>query len=273
MKQKILHICFLLFVFTGIHAQSFMNEWIDHGKTYYRFKVGAKGIYRISKTQLSTLGIGETNAAHFQLWRRGQEVPIFTSVENGALPNDGFIEFWGETNDGNWESRLYLRPEYQINPTYSLFTDTSVYFLTINPQGNNKRLRAFANDLSSSLSPESYFMHKLTLRYNTNATANYSQGFAAVVGSEVFSASYDNGEGYVSANITSNTNGLLSPLQNNLFVAVNAPVEAGFRYAAAGRRLNTRNIRVTINNNLVDEREMNYYSSVNLSSYLPVPLG
>ena len=272
MKQKIIHITLFLFTISGIHAQSFMNEWIDHSKTYYRFKVGAKGVYRISKAQLSNLGIGGADAAHFQLWRRGQEVPIFTSVENGILPDNGFIEFWGETNDGSWESRLYLRPEYQINPTYSLFTDTSVYFLTINSQGNNKRLRAIVNDLSSPLSPEPFFMHKLTLRYNTNSTNNYSQGFAAVVGSEVFSSSYDNGEGYVSGNITPNSNGLLSPLQNNLFVARNAPVDAGFRYSAAGRRLNTRNIRVTINNNLIDEREINYYSSVKLDSYLTVPL-
>jgi hypothetical protein len=256
-----------LFVFSiGVYGQSYMNEWIDHSKTYYRFKVGAKGVYRIPKSQLTTLGIGATDAAHFQIWNKGQEVPIYTSVANGALPDDGFIEFWGQTNDGSWESRLYLRPEFQINPEYSLFTDTSIYFLTINTQGNNKRLVNVANDINSTLAAEPFFMHRAILNFRNQ----YSQGFAAVVGSEVFSSSYDNGEGFVSANITP-----ASPFSNtinNLFVASSSGVDAGIRYTAAGRSLNVRNINIAVNNTVLEEREMNYFNSVNNNTYVPVPL-
>jgi hypothetical protein len=184
MKQKLFNTLILFFLFTYGSAQSYMNEWIDYNKTYYKFKVGAKGLYRISKTQLSCLGIEETDAAHFQLWNRGQEVPIYTSVASGPLPTNGFLEFWGQTNDGTWESRLYIRPEFQINPDISLFTDTSVYFLTVNTQGTNKRFTQIANDLSSPLSPEPFFMHTAKVNYRNQ----YSQGFAGVVGSDVFSS-------------------------------------------------------------------------------------
>ena len=265
MKQKLFNTLILFFLFTYGSAQSYMNEWIDYNKTYYKFKVGAKGLYRISKTQLSSLGIEETDAAHFQLWNRGQEVPIYTSVASGPLPTNGFLEFWGQTNDGTWESRLYIRPEFQINPDISLFTDTSVYFLTVNTQGTNKRFTQIANDLSSPLSPEPFFMHTAKVNYRNQ----YSQGFAGVVGSDVFSSSYDNGEGFVSGDITPTANFFAT--LNNLFVSPTGP-DAQFRYTAAGRRLNVRNVSVLINNTIVDEREMNYFSSINTPSYINIPL-
>ena len=258
----------LALIFIGhtvpVFSQTFMNEWIDHGKTYYRFKVGSKGVCRISKAQLTTVGIGDADAAHFQLWRRGEEVPVYTSVETGSLPADGFIEFWGEINDGFWEKRLYLRPEYQINPQYSLFSDTSVYFLTINTQGNNKRLRSTDNDINSTLSPEPYFMHRATISFRNQ----YSQGFAAVVGSDVFSSSYDNGEGYVSPLIPPGN--VFSQTLSNLFVYNGGP-DAFFRYTAAGRRLNIRNISATVNNTLIETREMNYFNSINDTGYITIP--
>lgn len=272
MKVRNALLSLLCFITSASFGQSFMNEWIDHGKTYYRFKVGSKGVCRISKAQLTSLGIGDADAAHFQLWRRGEEVPVYTSVETGSLPADGFLEFWGQINDGSWEKRLYLRPEYQINSDYSLLTDTSVYFLTINPQGNNMRLKSMANDISSSLTADSFFMHKITVSYKDQ----YSQGFAAVVGSEVFSSSYDNGEGYVSANINSasgaNPPSPLSSTLNNLFVATGTDQGAFFRYTAAGRNLNVRNLGVSINNTVIDTREMNYFNSINDSAFLNVPL-
>ena len=68
-------------------AQTFPynNEWIDYGKTYYKFSVGKTGLYRISQPTLTSIGIGNTPAEHFQLWRNGREVPLYTSVSSGPL--------------------------------------------------------------------------------------------------------------------------------------------------------------------------------------------
>ena len=77
----------LLLVCSGliVQAQVYNNEWIDYNKTYYKFKIGATGLYRINQTTLSSLGLGSTPAEQFQLWRNGQQVSLFTSVQTGTM--------------------------------------------------------------------------------------------------------------------------------------------------------------------------------------------
>ena len=81
-------------------AQVYNNEWIDYSKTYYKFKLATTGLYRISQASLASSGLENTNADHFQLWRNGKQIPIYTSVQNGLLGANDYIEFWGEMNDG-----------------------------------------------------------------------------------------------------------------------------------------------------------------------------
>jgi hypothetical protein len=71
-----------LLLITGFIAQAqvYNNEWIDYSKTYYKFKVGRTGLYRISQSVLSSSGLGSTPSEYFQLWRNGKQIPIYTSV-------------------------------------------------------------------------------------------------------------------------------------------------------------------------------------------------
>src|SRR5207237_7527 len=96
--KKIVLIWLLLFAAHLVHAQ-YNNEWIDYTKTYYKFKVGRTGLYRINQADLP-FALSNVPAEQFQLWRNGVEVPIYTSVLSGVLPANGYIEFWGEKNDG-----------------------------------------------------------------------------------------------------------------------------------------------------------------------------
>ena len=57
-------------------AQVYNNEWIDYNKTYYKFKVATAGLYRISQTALASIGLENTNADYFQLWRNGKQIPL-----------------------------------------------------------------------------------------------------------------------------------------------------------------------------------------------------
>lgn len=83
MKRIIL---FFLLI-SGLHAgaQSFNNEWIDYSKTYYKFKIGASGLYRINQPVLAGSGLGSVPAEQFQLWRNGQQIPLYTSVQTGTM--------------------------------------------------------------------------------------------------------------------------------------------------------------------------------------------
>src|SRR5215467_319424 len=95
-------ILLFLLLCTGLAAKSqlYNNEWIDYSKTYYKFKIGPTGLYRISETALNSIGLGTIPAENFQLWRNGQQVPLYTSVASGPLGATDYLEFWGELNDG-----------------------------------------------------------------------------------------------------------------------------------------------------------------------------
>ena len=181
-------------------AQTFPynNEWIDYGKTYYKFYLAESGLYRISQGVLASKGIGNIPAEQFQLWRNGREVPIYTSVPSGPLSGSDFIEFWGERNDGLPDSTLYRDSSFILNNKYSLQTDTAAFFLTINTAGGNRRLQSTVNNVAGNiLPPEPYFMFtegKYFLDY-------INQGYYVDAGESVRSSSYDKGEGFVSWDI------------------------------------------------------------------------
>ncbi len=258
-----------LLICTGFmaRAQVYNNEWIDYNKTYYKFKIGPTGLYRIAQSTLSSIGLGSTPAEDFQLWRNGQEVPLYTSVATGSLGGSDYIEFWGEMNDGKPDKQLYLDPDYQLNDHWSLQTDTASYFLTVNPGGANKRLVNTTNNIAgNTLSPEPYFMYTLGNYLKNQINAGNS---AVVQTSYVYSSAYDKDEGYTSANIGSGA--ALSVTHNNLRVYTSGP-DPIFNINAAGNAVNTRSFRVTINNTQVAQQTMDYYNYVKYQTSFPLSL-
>ena len=141
-------------------AQLFNNEWIDYNKTYYKIKVGYTSAYHIRQPVLAAMGLGSVNADHFQLWRNGQQVPIYTTVQNAPLGPSDYIEFYGEKNDGKPDNPLYRESDWQLSDKLSLQTDTAAYFLTVNTTGGNVHLVNTPNNLAgNTLTPEPYFIH------------------------------------------------------------------------------------------------------------------
>src|SRR5688572_8451292 len=122
--------CLMMLAAYVAEGQVFNNEWIDHSKTYYKFKVGKTGLYRITQPALAAASISVNAAENFQLWRNGVQIPIYTTVVSGAFSANDYIEFWGEMNDGKADRALYRDPNFQLNDKWSLETDTSAYFLT-----------------------------------------------------------------------------------------------------------------------------------------------
>jgi hypothetical protein len=161
---------FLLFLFiiSGLTsgAQNYNNEWIDYNKTYYKFKVGATGVYRIPQALLSTLGLGSVEAQHFQLWRNGEQVPIYTSLQTGVLTASDYIEFWGKMNDGKPDKVLYRDTDFQANDAWGITTDTAAFFLTVNTASPNFRLNPVINDVAgNSLAAEQWFTHTVGVNF------------------------------------------------------------------------------------------------------------
>jgi hypothetical protein len=249
-------ILLILLICTGFLAkgQVYNNEWIDYSKTYYKFKIGSNGLYRISQAVLNSNGLGSIPAENFQLWSNGQEIPLYTSVATGPLSGSDYIEFWGEMNDGKADKQLYRDPDYQLNDHWSLQTDTASYFLTVNPAGSNKRLVNTANNVSgNTLSPEPYFMYTLGNYFKNKINTGWA---ALVQNSYVYSSAYDKGEGWTSDNIDSGVTKSIT--HNNLHVYASGPAPT-FRINAAGNAINARSFRVQINSTTIAQQSMDYF--------------
>lgn len=261
--------CLLLLTTLGAQSQVYNNEWItDYNKTYYKFKVGKTGLYRISQSVLSTAGLGAVPAEHFQLWRNGVQVPIYTSQSTGALGSADYIEFWGEMNDGRPDSNLYRRKEYQLNNKWSLQTDTAAYFLTTNTAGANLRLETTVNNVAGNVLPvEPFFLHT-TGKYFKDKINN---GRAVeVAGEYMYSSSYDRGEGWSSSDIGTNLTN--TNTFNNLFVytGLGAPLP-NFNISVSGNSAyNPRRFKVTINGDSVAGKSVDYFNDAKDAANFPI---
>ncbi len=245
-------------------AQVYNNEWIDYSKTYYKFKVGATGLYRITQPSLSSIGLGATPAQNFQLWKNGMQVPIYTSVQTGAMGGSDYIEFWGEMNDGKPDNIMYRIPDYQLSDKWSLETDTAAYFLTVNTIGTNARLIPTTNDVAgNTLAPEPYFMYTVGRYYRDKI----SPGRSELVGdSYTYSSSYDYGEGWTSNDIPANGGwATYSTSSLQVYTGAGAP-EPVVKVNAAGNAVHARDIRVKLNGTIIHTQPLNYYDYAKIAA-------
>lgn len=112
------------------------NEWIRYDQPYFKLKIVKDGIYRIPYSILKTRGLSGIPGNRFQLFWEGKEQALLVSSGKEALQENDYLEFYGQHNQGQFDSHLFENPaQNQLNPLYSLYSDTSTYFLTIAPSG------------------------------------------------------------------------------------------------------------------------------------------
>lgn len=284
MFKKLL-ITFLLLNFSFAFAQ-LNNSWIDYSKTYYKFRLANDTLCRIPQNVIAAAGLSSINANDFQLWRNGNEVRLFTSINNAPLGASDFIEFWGETNDGKPDNQLYRNTDFQLSDQYSLETDTVSYFLTLNSASANLRYNTAVNSAPSNTIPDAYFMKDVN--YNFKKIIN--RGEAKSVGEYVYSSSFDAGEGW-SSDIAAPCCDVIKEFFN-LNVYTSGPANGlSVRVNAVGAAPNTRDLRIKLNQTEISAApysaaiNMNYfnYEKVNIENlpltlllspiYLPISIG
>ncbi len=169
------------------------NEWIDYDKQYYKIPVSEDGIYRISYQQLKSSGIDIENiqGKDFKLISFGKENPIFTSTEDNFTQED-YIEFYGEKNRSKLDYYLFDNKSYLFNPEYSLFNDTSAYFLTWDKSTTNKRYKSIDNDLNGNIPAfEPYYIHQEEI-----VNHEYFNKPLRSIHNHIYKSNFEIGEGY-----------------------------------------------------------------------------
>jgi hypothetical protein len=194
---------FLLFLLLagGARSQQYGNEWIDYSRTHFKIKVWNDGIYRIPYSTLAAAipNISSINPANLVMYHNGQQVPIYISSQTSIGPGD-YIEFFGVQNRGEIDSLLYVPRSAQPHPFMSLFSDTSIYFLTTSATQNNRRLVNIPNDLSNLPPKENFFIH-VSRRVFLNG---FFEGKVYYAGQDELSKSlFEEGEGWSSGWVNS----------------------------------------------------------------------
>ena len=111
------------------------NEWIRFDQPYCKIVIATDGIYRISALSLESAGVPVASvlASQYRLFHQGRETPIWISASGPLGPQD-YLEFFGAQNRDALDRALSNDPDNAlINPRFSLFNDSSAYYLSWAP--------------------------------------------------------------------------------------------------------------------------------------------
>ncbi|MDB5191190.1 MAG: type sorting protein [Segetibacter sp.] len=283
MNRKSSWLILFYFLSTSVIAQQYNNEWIDYSKSYYKFNVFGfgtdaanspvrNGMVRISSAALTGAGLGNVASEHLQLWHDGEEVPVYVSKISGTLSNTDYIEFYGEINSGKLDKSLYPDANFQLANKWSLQTDTAAYFLTVNTTSQNKRFAPTANTIAGTMLPVTdYFFHTAARYYRAGTV---SSGFSTSVGEDLYSSSYDGGEGWASRSVRPVACGGATSLPQsfgNLQPYLTGP-DMILRVNSVGNAPNSRMVKVNLNSQQVSVFQMDYTNFEKIEEQVPVSM-
>ena len=123
----------LIFVPTAAIAQ---RIWYNPGQEYLKIPVTENGVYRISQDEIKQAGwaTDKINPQSIQIFHRGVEIAISVQGEaDQRFDATDFILFYGERNDGAADSTLFRPVNAQPHQFYSLYSDTTYYYVTYQP--------------------------------------------------------------------------------------------------------------------------------------------
>ncbi len=168
MKSIYILFCFYCFLACNLSfaqpSGRFKNEWINYNQQYLKIVVQTKGIYRIPKASIEAKFVQSVgaNPQKFQLFHRGEQMAI--NVDSETPNNYNYIEFYAMNNDGLQDSAVYFPKTARLNENYSLYSDSTSYFLTLG-QANGKRIPS-TSAVNTGIGADDHFLYKAITSYS-----------------------------------------------------------------------------------------------------------
>jgi Peptidase family C25 len=187
----------------------FGNEWINYQQTYYRIPVAQNGLYRLTTSELQRAGLptATLDPRALQVFHRGVEQAIWVEGEaDGKLDAADYLEFLGRANDGVPDSALYRPASAQPHPYYSLYSDTTAFFLTTRTDGQPGKRMARYTDLdagsgATALTPEPFVWVENRLVISDQWSGGTIYPIGATYDTGALLSSQDEGEGWMGPSV------------------------------------------------------------------------
>lgn len=233
MKKFVLSFCLLLVSMAALGQMSngkFGNEWIDFNQQYFKIPVAQDGVYRIPFQALAVQGLAVSESSNIHLYHFGELVPVYVG--------ENYIEFFGRKNRGELDQFLYKNGKADmLNPEYSLFTDTSAYFLAVasSEDAPGKRFTVVENDLTNLPAKEEWYWGEVTV--NTNSI------FIEKDSNDINLSIFQPGEGF---GLRHEVSRILTFKPDN--INSNTQVAANFEIQLASRGISKQNLEISLNN-------------------------
>ena len=278
MQKKLYLLILALFGFLGLQGQlvadttrsigvrttpleefDYGNDWYDPALPWVKIKVVEDGIYRISALDLQNSGVnlGTIDPNTIHMYYRNEEVPIHVQQSGGQLLD--YVEFYGRRNDGRVDSMMYRdpnplggrglhRPLMAPNKRISIFSDTSVYFMTWdNIPG--LRVTNYNNTNYSAFTTEPHFRYEAYKEYHPSANnSSFNHGGGTRYDPYyLLNCDYITGEGYMHNRTFSNSaSGGTSRVftLSTAHAANDGPHEATVRYYSRSTQAHIIEVRV-----------------------------
>lgn len=173
--RRFLAVCMTLAIGSGTavtaRAQgAFDALWYRTGPSL-KIGVVADGVYRVTGSELAAAGfpVAAVPFDRLELVENGRPVPLLRLGSSGAsLALTDTLVFVGRRNRGTDEQWAYDRPESQSSAYYSLYSDTTHYWLRATDGSTGARYQAFAAPLGT---PALVPTVRDTFHVETNGTA------------------------------------------------------------------------------------------------------
>ncbi|RMF65158.1 MAG: hypothetical protein D6746_00780, partial [Bacteroidetes bacterium] len=138
---------------SAAQTEPFDASWYHPDQPYLKIAVVEDGLYRLTGASLSAAGVPVEgiDPTTFQLFENGREIPLYREGSGTTLQPEEALVFVGKRNRGDDEAWAYNEdPSLQSSTFYSLYTDTTTYWLTWNAAPG---LRYAGRTVTSALPP------------------------------------------------------------------------------------------------------------------------